>query len=241
MDFDIAFSGSSGNAIRIENTLFDIGVTPKNDKMKSLINECNQVFVSHKHGDHLNLMTYKYISDLYPLTKIYVNHQTKDFIIKRTPKYNHENLIEFHDREQLLLDDGMEINIFETKHEESTISTAYKGITSDLEEFVFATDFYDFNDLPQDKSDYFFIEANHDENYAWYLKEIQELGGPSLKPWILKSTGRHTTKQAAMKYYFEHRSSDNSKFVPLHKSSRFYDMQEYQNQIDELLKRGEKK
>lgn len=236
MNYDVAFSGSSGNAVRINDILFDIGISYKDKKMQELIDECNTIFVSHKHGDHLNLTTYKYLCEYYPLTKIYVNEQTKDFIVNATPRYNHSNLHVFHDRDQILVGDT-EIDIYQTKHERPAISTAYKGILPNLDEFVFATDFYDFNDLPQDKSDYFFIEANHDENYKWYLKEIERLGGQKLESWILKSTGRHTTKQDALRYYQEHRRSKSSKFIPLHKSSRFYDTQEYQDQINDLLRK----
>lgn len=235
MEYDVAYSSSAGNAVLINDILFDIGVTPKKDKMKKLIDKCIAIFISHRHGDHLNLQAYRYISNYYPLKKIYVNEQTYNFICKKTPKLSHNNLVIFGDQEKILLENGTEIIIYKTKHESGVDSTAYYGITDDLEEFIFATDFYDFNDLPKESADYIFVEANHDENYAWYLEQIAELKGKHLKPWIISSTGRHTTKQAALKYYDSHRNNKNSKFIPLHKSNRFYDMQDYKDELDELM------
>lgn len=236
MEYDVAFSSSAGNAVLVGKTLFDIGVTPKKEKMKELIDKCQAAFISHKHGDHLNLQTYRYFCDYYPLKKIYVNEQTYKFINKKVKNRDLNNLVIFHDRDKILLDDGTEIDIYQTKHENGVFSTAYFGITPDLEEYTFATDFYDFKDLPQYKADYFFIEANHDKNYAWYLKQIEELGGAKLQPWIMKSTDRHTTKQAALKFFDLHRRDKQSQFIPLHKSSRFYDMQSYKEEIEKLMK-----
>lgn len=240
MKYDVAFSGSSGNSVLVNGLLFDIGISAKkNDKMKDLIQSAEAIFVSHPHPDHLNMTTYRWVSDYFPFKKVIVNEQTAKAIKDRSPKYDHSNLIVVRDRDDLVMPNGTEIKIYLTKHEKDVGSTAYLGTTDSLETFMFATDFYDFDDLPQKDEvggiDYCFVEANHDEQYAWYLKEIANLGGPALKPWILKSTGRHTSKQQALRYFSQNKS-ENGEFIPLHKSSRFYDMTDYQDELNRLMR-----
>lgn len=238
MKYDIAYTGSTGNAVLVDDILFDIGISAKDDKMKELINKCKAIFISHKHSDHINLSTYKYISDFYPLKKVYVNELTKKYIIENSPKYDHTNLITISNKDKIILSDSTEIIVYKTKHEEGVSSLAYLGLTNDFETFIFGTDFYDFKDLPTKNDvgpiDYFFIEANHDKNYAWYLNELNKLNGQQVDSWILKSSGRHTSKEDALKYFTQNKSS-NGKFIPLHKSSRFYDMQDYKDKLNELI------
>ena len=237
MNYNVAFSGSDGNAVLVDNILFDIGISSNRPEMQTLLDKCVAVFISHRHSDHLNLTTYRYLCETRPFVKVFVNDYTANFIKAKT-KGNHDNLVVVSAGDTVLLPNGDEITIYATKHEQRLLSTAYSGVTSGLETFMYATDFYDFNDLPQEKYDYVFVEANHDAKYSWYLKQIEELGGPPLSNWILKSTGRHTTKQEAFAYYEAHRTNEQSKFIPLHKSSRFYDMTDYKEKIDALM-RGE--
>lgn len=217
LDYDIAFSGSSGNAVRIENVLFDIG--RKYDDIAYMLPDVKAIFISHKHSDHLSVATYKKIVLHYPMMKFFAN---VDVLAKlKEGKAKVDNFTVVNGGETIDIK-GTIIKIFNTKHETTVLTNAYEGYTKDLTSFVYGTDFYSFDDLPQGRYDYVFVEANHDENYKEILKERN--GGEDVPPWIFHSTDRHTTKQAALEYFTKHRSSTKAVFEPLHKSSRFYDL-----------------
>lgn len=220
IDYDIAYSGSSGNAVQIGNLLFDIGVSYK--KIKDLVAKVDAILISHEHPDHLSIPTYNAIRLDYPFMKIFgpMNVWLK---LKRH-HCDVSNFIVTHDREQIYIK-GTTIKIYVAKHEKGVQTNTYEVYLPNLISFVFGTDFYDFNDLPQGKYDACFIEANHDANYKQYVADKDYNGHiDEIPSWLIHSTGRHTTKQQALEYYVKHRISQNSIFEPLHKSSRFYDL-----------------
>lgn len=215
MNYEIAFSGSSGNCVRIENILFDIGV-PYN-KMKYLLKDIDAIFISHEHTDHLNLSTYN---------QIIKNHFIKIFapigVKKRIKEKGLDDsfVIETKNQDEINVK-GTIVKIFKAKHEGDVITDTYECYLDDLTSFMYGTDFYDFKDIPQGLYDAIFIEANHDENYRDLLVK-QFKGNPPL--WQFNSTDRHTTKQEAYEFYIKHRIDENSIYEPLHKSSRFFDL-----------------
>lgn len=220
IDYDIAYSGSSGNAVRIENILFDIGKPYKD--IKQLVDRVDAIFISHKHPDHLNLAAYNQIRLNHPFLRIFgpMNVWTE----LHNKGCDTQAFYVTHQHQNIFIN-GTTIKIFEAKHEAGVITNTYECYLKDLTSFVFGTDFYDFNDLPQGKYDAFFIEANHDANYLQYLADKDFDGDIGAVPhWMTHSTGRHTTKQQAMEYYVAHRLSQDSIFEPLHKSSRFYNL-----------------
>lgn len=220
INYDIAYSGSTGNAVRIENLLFDIGKPYKD--IKQLVNQVDAILISHKHPDHLNIPAFRKIRLEHPFLRIFgpLNVWTK----LHNEGVDTSNFIVTHQHETLFIN-GTTVKIFEAKHEEGVITNTYECYLPNLTSFMFGTDFYDFNDLPQGKYDAFFVEANHDANYREYLADKYFDGSTADIPfWMIKSTGRHTTKQQAMQYYLAHRISANSIFEPLHKSSRFYSL-----------------
>lgn len=220
INYDIAYSGSAGNAVRIENLLFDIGKPYKD--IKQLVNQVDAILISHKHPDHLNVPAFRKIKLEHPFLRIFgpLNVWTK----LHNEGVDTSNFIVTHQHETLFIN-GTTVKIFEAKHEEGVTTNTYECYLPNLTSFMFGTDFYDFKDLPQGKYDAFFVEANHDANYREYLADKYFDGSTTDIPfWMIKSTGRHTTKQQAMQYYLAHRISANSIFEPLHKSSRFYSL-----------------
>lgn len=220
IDYDIAYSGSSGNAVRIENLLFDIGKPYKD--IESLVDQVDAIFISHKHPDHLNLPAYRKIRLKHPFLRIFGPMNV--WVKLHNEGADTKNFIVTHQHETLYVN-GTVVKIFEAKHEAGVTTNTYECYLPNLTSFVFGTDFYDFNDLPQGKYDAFFVEANHDARYREYLADKYFDGSTTAIPqWMIHSTSRHTTKQRAMKYYLDHRISSDSIFEPLHKSSRFYSL-----------------
>lgn len=220
LNYDVAFSGSSGNAVRIENIIFDIGVPYKDIEYMFNEHNINAIFVSHEHPDHLNMATYNKIINEHPFIKIYGTSNALEKL--KMNNYNVDNFQVTHDRQRINVH-GTVVTIYEAKHEEGVTTNTYEVYLPNLYSYVFGTDFYDFKDLPQGKYDAFFIEANHDENYKEAL--IKQYGSLDEIPvWLQHSSDRHTTKQAALQFYAKHRINEKSIFEPLHKSSRFYDI-----------------
>lgn len=221
MNYNIINSGSDGNAVVVNHILFDIGLPYQRLKKEINFMDLDAIFISHKHGDHLNVSSYKHIIQDYPLLPIYapINVHEK---LKNIPS---KSLHLTSQHEQIELPNNL-VTIYQAHHEEGIMTDTYEVQTRELDFFMYATDFWNFNDLPQGKYDYCFIEANHDENWLQIYKELHPTkdGSVDLPYWTVKSTNRHTTKQAAQKYFLQHAYSSKSVEVELHKSSRFYDL-----------------
>lgn len=234
LQYDATFSSSAGNAVLINNILFDIGISRKDKHFLKLLKQAHAIFISHKHDDHLNIGTLKWIARFYPLIPIYVNQDTYDFIKTKIKDVSYQIKV-VKDKDIIKVDNTMIVQIFKTKHEEDVQTMGYLVTMSDFTQYVFATDFWDFKDLPQGKYDYIFVEANHDEQYAWLLRQLADLQGRTIAPWLFHSSDRHTTKQDAFNYYLTHRMSKDSVFVPLHKSSRFYEITDMKQSLKDIL------
>lgn len=235
LNYDVTFSSSAGNAVLIDHILYDIGISRTDEHFEKLLKQAHAVFISHKHTDHLNLGTLKWIEKFYPLIPVYVNQDTCNFIfskIDNAKEFNNLHVVK--DKDVIPVDDTL-VTIFKTKHEEDVKTMGYLVTLPDFTQYVFATDFWDFQDLPQGKYDYLFVEANHDEKYAKLLIELSKLNNTKIQPWLFHSSDRHTTKQDAFNYYLEHRVSDKSEFIPLHKSGRFYSVVDIKKSILDIL------
>ena len=71
MDYKIIASGSSGNAILLDNgILLDCGIPFK--KIQPYVDKIKAVFLSHCHHDHLNIQTLKKMHELRPTIRFMV-------------------------------------------------------------------------------------------------------------------------------------------------------------------------
>lgn len=81
MNIEIIKTGSKGNCIIVENKfMLDCGVPYK--MVESYLKDIKLIFISHKHGDHLNPATVKKIAYNYPNIKFLCGVSVNDDIVK---------------------------------------------------------------------------------------------------------------------------------------------------------------
>lgn len=94
MEYKIIKSGSSGNAILLENgILLDCGVPLKmfgNQDLKKI----KAVFISHEHHDHMNLSTLKRIHELRPTVRFIVGFWLKQYLLSAGIKNANIDIVE---------------------------------------------------------------------------------------------------------------------------------------------------
>lgn len=201
IEYHVISSGSHGNCVVINNLMVDCGVPFK--KIKNYLYEIDYLFITHIHSDHLNKSTIKSIRKMFPHVKIIANYEVAMAI----------NVDIIANEGYPVKDIDIPIVPFECVHDVKTY-----GFTLELNglDVIYATDTNNLDNVPEDKKfDYFFIESNHDEAKVKIAKATRGYN-PKM------SALRHLSTQKARAFYYLRRKSKESKFIELHKSSRFY-------------------
>lgn len=209
LDYKVIASGSTGNAVRIENLMIDCGITYK--KMEEELAKCDALFITHIHNDHFKSPTMRKIKKMFPNIKIFTNFDVQ--------KQKNE-LIE----EDSVLDYGecfkcgdLLVETFKGYHDVPTQGLKIKKGDLDI---LYLTDTYKIpGAIKNDKFDYFFLEANYDDQM---IMELAESESKHSFDAYLNSTTRHLSKQSCRGYFYAHRKSNQSELIELHKSKRFY-------------------
>lgn len=203
-DYKIIASGSSGNAVRVEDMLFDIGVSYK--ELKDDLYHIKYIFITHRHSDHINPKTLIAIQKHFPRIKWIANYD----VAQRMPI---DEVIG--DTTRIALKDRM-VQSFPCAHD---IPTHGFVIEMDGKTMIYATDTHNLNRAPKIKYDAMFLESNHDEKKIEIVRE-----GARKKYGYDAWAGamRHLSTQRSKAFYFMHRRSSESLWVELHKSNRFY-------------------
>lgn len=196
-------SGSSGNAVRIENILFDCGVSYS--KLSHVLPKVDYLIITHRHTDHLNITTFNKIREDYPYIKVITNHDVARLI---KPDYIANANYTLKVNEYSFLP-------FECKHDVLNYGYVFKCKGNDV---IYATDTADYENIPDQKYDYFFIESNYDENRIAMVKNVRH---GRYSPY-LSSTLRHASNQQAQAVYYCYRKGKDSEFIQLHMSTRFH-------------------
>lgn len=203
LKYKVIKSGSSGNAVIIEDMLFDCGVAYKN--LEEYLYKINFLFITHRHSDHLKKSTIKRIMRKYPRIRIIANYDVARFI-DLDFMVGDETSINLSDRT---------IQAFKCTH---NVPCSGYVVEKDDTSFIYATDTSNLDYAPKMKYDYFFIESNHDE------KKIKNLMGNRKKygydAW--QGAMRHLSTQKSELFYYLNRKNKDSKYIELHKSNRFY-------------------
>ena len=213
MKYKILKTGSSGNAVLLENgLLLDCGVPFK--LIEPHLKKIKAVFVSHEHKDHMNISTLKRIHELRPTVRFLAGFWLKRYLdmsrIKKsnidylspnkTYDYNLFKIIPF-----ILIHDvkNIGIKILDKKNKEKVL---------------YAVDTKKIDHIRAVNYDLYLIEANYDEekleqnikrdkenglfSYGERVKEthlsIQQVSG-----WLLDNAGENSV------YEFLHRSKNN--------------------------------
>jgi ribonuclease BN (tRNA processing enzyme) len=202
MHYEIISTGSKGNCVIINDVMVDCGVPFS--KIKKQLYDIKYLLLTHTHGDHMNLKTLQQIAEQFPRICIIGNYEVHAAY--------HCNIIANAGFE--ILTDDYVFYPFELVHD-----VLCYGFCWDYEghAIIYATDTSSMKNAPVQKYDYFFIESNHDEAK---LEEVRNQKKGSYNPYL--SGKRHLSTQQAKAFFYLHRRCQNSSFIELHQSARFY-------------------
>ena len=209
VQYEVIASGSSGNAVLIDDVLVDVGVSFQ--KIKPHLKHVNYLLITHTHSDHLNRRTFNRIRTLYPKIVVIGNYevaQTVSVDIIANDQYPIETL------------DYTFLPI-EVPHDVVTYGYYWKSL--DGKNILYCTDTSSLDNildaLPLTKFDYLFIESNHDE------RKIEMIREGSYSKYGYDAYGgakRHLSVQQCKAFFYMKRRNKQAELIELHKSSRFY-------------------
>lgn len=204
IDYKIIGSGSKGNAVIIDDMLFDCGVAY--NKLKDELYDIKYLFVTHRHSDHLHVKTFQKIVKDFPRIKTIGNYDVARLV-------HIDEMVG--DMTKIKLKDRI-IESFPCVHD---VPCHGFVVTKDNKKLIYATDTQSLEHAPKIKYDYFFIESNYDE------KKIELIRNKSKKLYgydAWQGAMRHLSSQKSRLFYFINRKDRDSLYIELHKSSRFY-------------------
>lgn len=203
LDYKIIKSGSSGNAVRIEDVMIDCGTSYS--QIKEELYKCKLLFITHIHSDHLKLQTFNQIKQNHRSIKVIGNYQVAEKIRVDVILGDHPRTIKTK---------KYSLKPFLVPH--STVTHGFVMNFKSGIDLIYVTDSAGTKDWIEGKYDYLFIESNHDEGIINQISE-KEYGYEAFQ-----ASKRHTSIQESKAFYYMNRKSPDSKWIELHKSERFY-------------------
>lgn len=185
--------------------LFDIGVPYRS--IKNHLYGVRYIFITHRHADHFKQSTYDAIRRDFPRIKFIGNYSLY-------PRIDLDYIAGDETRIDLR---GRLVQCFACDHD--VPCSGYAIELKDGTKMIYATDTATLDNAPRWLYDYFFVESNHDES------KINAVMGNGRKYYgydVWMSAKRHLSTQKAKAFYYMQRKSKESKWIELHKSSRFY-------------------
>lgn len=203
LDYNIIATGSSGNAVRIENIMFDCGIPFKD--MREDLYKVDSLFITHSHSDHVKPATLKSIHKEFPRIVVYANADVAyqydiDIVVGTAP-------IKLKKKRTIIPFDGVhDVPVTGYIIQMKSMNILYMTDTSRVTMPV---------DIPLD---WVFLESNYDEVKLKTLAKQYKRHGYN----PMESSLRHLSTQKCKEFYYVHRRSKESKLVELHMSHRFY-------------------
>lgn len=168
-DINIVHTGSKGNCVIIDKKIMiDVGRSYR--ELEPLLSNMEVIFVTHRHGDHLNPAVINQMTKKMPWKvngNLYMN---KDVLEKVRSHKNLTNLI-FPSNHIIDSNTTLDLIIDNKKYNFRTFNLYHdvpnQGfvITNELgEKLIYATDTSSLQDAPNEKYDYILIEGNYDED-----------------------------------------------------------------------------
>ena len=203
LDYHIIGTGSSGNAVRIENIMFDCGVPFSH--MKEDLYKVDTLLITHSHSDHIKPATLERIRKEFPGITVFGNADVAyqydvDMVVGTKP-------FSLRKRRKVIPFDGV--------HDVPV--TGYivqmKGLN-----ILYMTDTARVNPPGDYLLDYVFLESNFDERKL--RQEAKRYKKHGYDPYL--SVTRHLSTQKCKEFYYTHRRNEESKLIELHQSQRFY-------------------
>lgn len=214
MNYNIISTGSKGNALVInKKILIDCGVTFA--KLKDFYKSFQLVLLTHIHSDHFNKSTIKKLAQLRPtlrfgccewlveeLVNCGVNKKNID-VLKIGKWYEYYDftvspVILYHNVEQC----GYRLYI-------------------DHQKIFYATDTNSLDGIYAKNYDYYFVEANYEEEeIKERIKVKEQLGIYSYEKDVIKN---HLSKQKCDNFLYEN-MGENSKYIYMHQHEERYEL-----------------
>jgi Beta-lactamase superfamily domain len=203
MNHKIISTGSKGNCVIIhDDVMVDCGVPYS--KIKNDLYKIKYLLVTHTHQDHLNIKTIRQIASNFPRIKIIGNYEVHAV-------YNC-NIIANAGFE--IVTDDYVFYPFENVHDVLCYGFTWEWNGQSI---IYATDTSNLDNAPAGKYDWMFLESNHDEQK---LEQVRDQQKGSYNPYL--SGKRHLSTQQAKAFFYLNRRNQDSQFIELHQSSRFY-------------------
>lgn len=203
LNYNIIGTGSTGNAVRIENIMFDCGVPFSH--MHEDLYKVDTLLITHSHSDHIKPSTFERIRAEFPLIKIYANADV-------AYQYEVDKVI---GTAAFKLPGKRVVIPFEGVHDVPV--TGYivkmKGLN-----ILYMTDTARVKPPVEIPLDYVFLESNFDERKL--KEESKRYKRHGYDPYM--SVTRHLSTQKCKEFYFLNRRSKDSVLIELHQSKRFY-------------------
>lgn len=220
-DVNIIATGSTGNSIVIDDFLmFDCGL-PKKIIFDKLL-DVDYTFITHRHGDHLNLALLKNLAKERPWflrSSFYVNADTLELIKAKCPVE-----AEYIQTDELIDSEFKKVLVNSKTNKEYKIETfmLYHDVENygfiltneENETLIFATDTNTLAYAPNIKYDYIVVEGNYDEDK---LYDMLASDSKALRDRAVRNL-RHLSTQAFDDFVNTH-SHENTIIYQLHESA----------------------
>ena len=209
IDYNVIASGSSGNAVRIENIMFDCGVPFS--RMKKDLYKVDYLLITHEHTDHLKKATLNAIVRQFPNIRIYSTY--------RVSRLN-ENVVAIN-LDYLPIDLGDKL-MYAVDVPHNVLTYGYI-IVGPEKTYIYATDLSNTESLSKFCTengftfDGVFLEANYDP------EKLRAMGDEWHGQYnaYYDSSARHLSKDDSTLFYAKFKKKDGE-YIELHKSRRFY-------------------
>lgn len=203
LDYNVIATGSTGNAVRIEDIMIDCGI-PYN-RMKEELYKVDTLLITHAHSDHVKRQTLERIRAEFPRIKVYANANV-------AYRYDIDKVV---GTAQFQLSRHRTVIPFDGVHDVPVTGFVIKmkGVN-----ILYMTD-TSVVKMPADiPLDYVFLESNYDERKI--REQAKNYARKGYNPY--ESVYRHLSTQKCKEFYFVHRRNTESKLIELHQSHRFY-------------------
>ena len=204
IDFDVIKTGSKGNAVLInKDILVDCGVPFK--VIQPYLDSITKVCITHRHTDHLNIVTLKKMVLLKP-TIVFICNMDVYPILKNEVG---AKLIHCVSTEKKLVFKKVEIQAFACIHDVQTYGYKF-NFKENNEKVFYATDTGNLDKVEAKNYDLFLIEANYKTNEL--IKRIKNKEGYK-QEW--RTIDTHLSYEQAMQFLAEN-SKPSSQYCLLH-------------------------
>lgn len=204
IEVKILASSSTGNCSVFDNIfMIDLGV-PFN-KIKEYAPNLHCIFITHRHGDHLNITTLTAIMKLNRTVEIYTNYETYEFLKVAKFKYLKRIIWDWKKINEKMLNNFVELSVKKglCQHD---IETNFYEIRYNEIDIFYGTDSGIFSQVNQkSKFNIIFCEGNYDEGLIDETLKIRLNGDDDDGLWLSTRTPfDHLSFQQYLQFCFKH-------------------------------------